>query len=287
MFLLKLFANLYWNRLSPKMQKRISGIFSGIFSLKASRLIIIPYCAYFGLDADYLDQFEPESGKDYGSYSDFFRRRYKAPPAMESKFVWPCEGYVCDAGHFDEKTVARVKGQDIHAAFIFDNDGAIPSDYYFVNIFLHNHNYHRIHSPLRATVTNVTWTEGSLDFLRPWFYARADVSRPAFRNERVTLEMLDDRQRTWYMTLVGGFGVGTIRLKETVGPGAVINVGQELGLFELGSTVCLASPEPLNVRTDLQPVFVGQRMPLMFSGAAEMPGEPIIDGPSELPSLDS
>lgn len=269
------------------MQKRISGIFSGLFSLRLSRLIIIPYCAYFGLDADYLDQFEPEAGQDYGSYSDFFRRRYKALPAMESKFVWPCEGYICDAGYFGEKNVARVKGHDVPASFIFDGDGAIPSDYFFVNIFLHNHNYHRIHSPMRATVKNVTWTAGNLDFLRPWFYRSADVSRPAFRNERVTLELVDDRQRSWYMTLVGGFGVGTIHLMETVGPGSVVNVGQELGLFSLGSTVCMASPEAMTVHTDLQRVVVGQRMPLMFSGAAEMPGEPIIDGPSELQILDS
>ena len=76
--MLKLFANLFWIYTPGIFQKQISKAFSCVFEMKFSRFFILPYCLFFGLTTDYIDQFEPESSdKTYYSYSDFFKRKYK------------------------------------------------------------------------------------------------------------------------------------------------------------------------------------------------------------------
>jgi phosphatidylserine decarboxylase len=259
----KLFANFLWFHLPGAWQKRFSFLFSRIFDWKLSRLLIIPSCLMFGMDSDYLDQFEAESGKpSYVSYSDFFKRKYKAAPEFITSAGWPCEGYVCDWGSFRDKEITRVKGQPIRPDRIFTNSSPNFQDHYFVNIFLHNHNYHRIHSPTDGIIRSITHLDGDLIFLRPWFYPRHRTSVPALRNERVTIEFDDRNFKTWHLTFVGGFGVGTIELIPTLKVGSSISQGQELGHFRLGSTVCLASPYPIQIEQYLQRISVGQPMAL-------------------------
>lgn len=260
--MLKFFANHIWLRLPGVWQKRISSLFARLFTWKTSRLLIVPYCSLMGLDADYLDLFEPESGKaHYESYSDFFRRKYKLSPEIEGRTVWPCEGYVCDQGSFAEIPTTRVKGHTMAPAQVFGADG-IPGSYHFVNIFLHNHNYHRIHAPVSGFVKNISRISGDLNFLRPWFYERAEVSFPSFTNERVTVELQDEQARSWYLTLVGGFGVGTIALEPEFSVGRFLTVGEEFAHFRLGSTLCIASPYEIAPTGYLSQVSVGQKLPV-------------------------
>ena len=259
--MLKLFANFFWTYLPGPWQKNISYGFSRFLNLKISRLLITPSCFIFNMDTDYLNQFVPETGKNYyNSYSDFFRRKYKMTPTIESPAVWPCEGYVCDWGQFSEKKESSVKGQILSLSRIFLPEWKISPSYSFLNIFLHNHNYHRIHAPVGATVKNIIHIPGDLVFLRPWFYKREDVSYPAFRNERVTIELEDVRKKSWFVTLVGGFGVGSIELLQGLEVGRNLNAGDEMAYFKLGSTICIASPYSLHLSQYLQKVFVGQKM---------------------------
>ncbi|MCK6599683.1 MAG: hypothetical protein L6Q37_15060, partial [Bdellovibrionaceae bacterium] len=121
--MLKVFANLFWVKLSAELQKRISSVFAFMWTTKFSRFVILPYCWLFSLDSDYLEQFESEAQKNrYSSYSDFFERRYKKFPQIKSSQVWPCEGYVCDWGIFNEKTDSLVKGQRLDLNSIFQSD---------------------------------------------------------------------------------------------------------------------------------------------------------------------
>lgn len=232
--------------------------------MRVSRLIIYPYCLFFGLNADYLNQFESESGEtSYFSYADFFKRKFKVKPVIESAHVWPCEGYVCDWGLFSEKNNSMIKGQKLDLNAVFHSRSDVTKKYFFTNIFLHNHNYHRVHAPIDGTITKISFVPGDLVFLRPWFYKRADVSYPAIRNERVIFEITDVNQNPWYMALVGGFGVGAIEISDEIKIGTRIQCGQEVAKFNLGSTVCLASPDRIEVESYLQIVKVGQKLNLI------------------------
>jgi phosphatidylserine decarboxylase len=224
-----------------------------------------------GLDADYLNQFEPDTVySDYNSYHDFFRRRYKQSPLLQGNYVWPCEGYICDWGQLIDKSTTSVKGQSLTPSRMFSTTNELSADYYFVNIFLHNHNYHRVHAPVNAIVTNVETIPGDLVFLRPWFYSQEKVSVPAFRNERVCIELQDAQLKKWYLLMVGGFGVGTIQLAERFKVGTYFHQGEELGMFQLGSTVCMATPVALNISRYLHEVEVGQALPVVESSRADI-----------------
>lgn len=216
-----------------------------------------------GMDNDYLNQFEPDSdAAAYVSYSDFFKRKYKMPPPFTTSWGWPCEGYLCDWGSIRDKVITEVKGHLISPEEIFKVSDAHLDDHYFINIFLHNHNYHRIHAPTDGIIQNISRIPGDLIFLRPWFYSRNRVSMPAFRNERVTIMFSDRNAKAWLLTLVGGFGVGTIELSPDLKVGDLITQGQELAQFKLGSTVCMACPYPAPINQYLERISVGQAMPI-------------------------
>ena len=257
--MLKIFANIFWIYTPGFFQKSFSRYFSLLFELKVSRFLILPYCLFFGLGDDYLDLFESEtSPSSYSSYSDFFNRKYKNTIQINSEKIWPCEGYVCDWGWFNEKNNSIVKGQKINLNHIFKSNEKMTKMHFFTNIFLHNHNYHRVHSPIQGRIVSIKNISGELVFLRPWFYNRKDVSYPAFKNERVIFEMTDEQDRAWYLAMVGGFGVGTVELAKEIYVGCYIEPGQEIAKFKLGSTVCLASPCEIKVKNDLQLVRVGE-----------------------------
>ena len=179
-------------------------------------------------------------------------------PDIQAEPIWPCEGYICDWGLFSQKERSKVKGQSLDLNTIFNSENTVTKDYFFTNIFLHNHNYHRVHSPVSGKISKLTRIPGSLVFLRPWFYPRGEASTPAFRNERLIIEMLDLRGRPLYLAMVGGFGVGSIEINSDISLGTFVTVGQELAKFNLGSTVCLATPFATQIEKYLDLVNVGQ-----------------------------
>lgn len=106
----------------------------------------------------------------------------------------------------------------------------------------------------------ITKIPGDLIFLRPWFYKNGDASYPAFRNERMVVELKDASGRIWFLSMVGGFGVGTIELHHNIDVGSTLQAGEEMALFKLGSTVCLAIPEAVQIDHHLQAVSVGKNL---------------------------
>jgi phosphatidylserine decarboxylase len=97
--------------------------------------------------------------------------------------------------------------------------------------------------------------------LRPWFYKKNEVSRPALTNERVNVDILDKNGKIWFLSIVGGMVVGSIELLEKCNLGIEVLAGDELAVFYLGSTLCLASPICLKLLPYLNKVRVGEKLP--------------------------
>lgn len=259
--LIKIFAKGLWNNLSEETHKFNSQIFSRFFISKLSRYLIGPYCLAYGLSPDYLNYFHPESkAPKYKNFGDFFKRKLRNFPNSEARFIWPCEGYLCDWGLFKDKMITTVKGQKMSPHSIFQSAEKISDDYFFTNIFLHNHNYHRIHSPISGRITAIKRISGGLTFLRPWLYHKESVSYPALKNERLNIEISDAENLIWHISMVGGFGVGTIKISDSTVLNAEVHIGDEIGWFELGSTVCMASPVAIQIEKYLQVIQVGSEI---------------------------
>jgi len=234
-----------WGLLPAFLQRGLSRLYANIYNRNFTRYIIPAYCRINYRDPNYLQQFKPASGgKEYLNFQDFFIRVYKEPLKILSNTVWGCEGWLWEYGQVGDLPPVNIKGQKRNLRTIFGEAGSeIPKDYYFSNVFLHNKNYHRIHSPVKGTISRIEHIPGELVLLRPWIYPK-HPSLPALRNERVNLDITDQSGKKWFLSIVGGPAVGTIKLAASLGFGSVVLAGQEVGTFLLGSTCCIASPLP-------------------------------------------
>lgn len=250
----------FWENLSGNSQKKLCRLFSSFYNCRLSSVMIQPFCFRYKITQDKLRNYLPASGKNkFQSFQDFFTRKLANDLKVYSDFAWPCEGFVCESGKFKEIGEVNVKGNLINACNIFGRFySEIENDSTFVNIFLHNHNYHRFHSPVDGTVLDIQFISGKLLFLRPWFYQKSKVSLPSFLNERVIIKMKDKNQKTWLICFVAGMGVGNIRLHNNIAIGSEIKIGEEIGLFLLGSTCCMSVPYSLGSKRYMEFVEVGK-----------------------------
>lgn len=247
-----------WGLLPDYTQRSLSRLYAGLFEMATSKHLIRIYCILQKLDQKYLERFVPASGKnEYQNFQDFFSRSLAEPLRVTSKKCWPCEGLLCEYGKIVNLPFVKVKGKIQPLKEIFGTGGTnIPENYYFSNVFLHNSNYHRIHSPVSGTITRIERISGRLIILRPWIY-KEKPSLPALINERVNVDIVSDRGERWFISIVGGPAVGTISMASGAKVSETIKIGSELALFSLGSTCCIASPEPLTCSKIGQQIQVG------------------------------
>ncbi|MGW9686223.1 phosphatidylserine decarboxylase [Flagellimonas sp. 2504JD1-5] len=247
-----------WGNVPSNLQRGISSRYSAFYNRPISKKIIEPYIRLNYSDKNYLEKFKPPNGKmDFECFQDFFIREFKSLPKVDSPYVWPCEGLLCDEERIDNLRLVCIKSDIRTVATVFGiDDKQIPKDYTFTNVFLHNKNYHRIHSPIDGTITRIQHVPGDLVVLRPWIY-KENPSLPAFRNERYNIDITDENGKIWYLSIVGGPAVGTIALAEDIAEGSKVSKLQELSLFYLGSTCCMAAPTSPRFHTKNTFVEVG------------------------------
>jgi phosphatidylserine decarboxylase len=234
-----------WGSLPGKLQRKLSASYAVLYAKPYSRWIIHPYTRFYYRDREYLKKFKPPEGKNnFENFQDFFIREFRSPPRNEQHTVWPCEGLLCEQEKVGRIETVKVKCDIRTVATIFGHpDGCIPSHYSFSNIFLHNKNYHRIHAPVTGRIKRIQHIPGDLVVLRPWIYSQ-NPSLPAFRNERYNIDIKDRQGKDWFLSVVGGPAVGTIKINDAVKVGASVEKLEELAVFYLGSTCCMAAPIP-------------------------------------------
>ena len=232
-----------WGNIPSPLQRSISKVYSKTYDKPYSKLIIPFYLKFNYSDKEYLNKFKPPNKKEsYESFQDFFTREFKEIPKNTNSYVWPCEGLLCHLGKIKEIPVSKVKYDKRSPATIFGLKASeIPSDYVFSNVFLHNKNYHRIHAPVDGVITRIQHVPGDLVVLRPWIY-KQNPSLPAFRNERYNIDITDKQGQVWHLSIVGGPAVGTIELNSKIKLNSKVTKLEQLALFYLGSTCCMATP---------------------------------------------
>ena len=73
-----------------------------------------------------------------------------------------------------------------------------------------------------------------------------------------TTIIVDEEGNTWYISIVGGPGVGAIVLGDETSIESSVEVGKEIATFLLGSTCCIASPIPVTKNKIGDQVFMGK-----------------------------
>lgn len=196
----------------------------------------------------------------YRSFNDFFTRSLKPqarPIEMdEAVVVSPVDGTVSQCGELEGETILQAKGHRYTLSDLLAGDEEAIGAYRggsFACIYLAPYNYHRIHVPYSGTVRANVYVPGDL-FSVNAATARA-VPRVFARNERLICDFETALGRM-AVILVGALFVGSIEtvhcgevnppprrrkaaLRVEEGAGRSFVKGEELGRFNMGSTVVL------------------------------------------------
>lgn len=194
---------------------------------------------------------------EYKHFNDFFTRALKdgSRPISESKVVSPVDGVVSQYGNIKESLIVQAKGKKYSVeALLAENS---KNDLYtsFVTIYLSPKDYHRIHMPLDGSLKSMKYIPGNLFSVNQ--RTVDDIDQVFARNERLVC-YFDSDYGEIALVMVGAIFVGSM---ETMWEGQItppynksvktfeydsrqikLSKGEELGRFNMGSTVILLLP---------------------------------------------
>ncbi len=210
----------------------------------------------------------------YPSFNHFFTRalRDDARPLAsgEEWLLSPVDGQISQCGAIDCHTLFQAKGRSFHLTTLLGGVESRATPFVhgsFITLYLSPRDYHRIHMPLAGVLRQRIYIPGRLyPVNRP---ATRGVDGLFARNERVVL-LFDTALGPMAMILVGALFVGSIETRwegEITPPQrSVIEVkrfsseqeirverGEEVGRFNMGSTVILLLGKDAIDLTALQP----------------------------------
>ena len=201
---------------------------------------------------------QPEIG-DYQHFNRFFTRALK--PGVRplggdaDTIICPVDGRVSQIGRIQCGEIFQAKNRtyDLETLLGGDRESVTAfTDGRFATLYLSPRDYHRVHIPLDGTLSKMTYVPGRLFAVNT--HTTRVIKNVFARNERV-ISIFDTALGPMAMILVGALNVGRM---ETVWAGAVtpagnreistvdytgrdivLNRGQEMGRFNMGSTVIL------------------------------------------------
>ncbi len=256
----RLFAWFQW-LLPQHGVSRLVGWLAGIERPAVKNLLIRGFLKLFTVEM--REAAEPEATA-YPSFNAFFTRALRADarimPAEQSALACPVDGTVSECGALDHGRLLQAKGYRYELARLLGGESpAALARGSFATMYLAPWNYHRVHAPADARLVEMRYLPGALFSVN---HATVNaVPRLFARNERVAC-LFDTGFGPMGVVLVGALNVGSMattwagqvapgpdrqaavwRYPED-GPGSVrLERGEELGRFNMGSTVIVILPE--------------------------------------------
>ena len=206
-----------------------------------------------------LSEAKIENIDDFTHFNDFFTRSLKSSlrPISSSKIISPVDGVVSQSGKIDDMQILQAKGRQYSIAeLLADKASKSFKNGSFSTIYLSPKDYHRIHMPCDGTLLEMKYIPGNLFSVNQKTVTH--VEKVFARNERlVCLFKTEFGQMAFVM--VGAIFVGSM---QTAWEGQItppygkkiinynykdkeinLSKGDELGRFNMGSTVIMLLPE--------------------------------------------
>lgn len=193
---------------------------------------------------------------DYATFNEFFTRllREDARKIDENPtaLCLPADGKISQCGLIDNETMLQAKGHSFSLRDLLAGDEELTSIFKngtFATTYLSPRDYHRVHMPCDATLRKMIYVPGDLFSVNP--FLNEHVPNLLARNERVIC-VFDTAFGSMVQILVGATITASI---STVWAGIInpprpnqvkvwdydgsiqLKKGQEMGAFQLGSTV--------------------------------------------------
>ena len=199
--------------------------------------------------------------RHYASFNAFFTRALKADarPFAKADLVCPVDGAISQLGDIERDQIFQAKGHHYSTTALVGGDSALAAQFQdgsFATLYLSPRDYHRIHMPCEGRLTRMVYVPGALFSVNP--VTARGVPGLFARNERVVC-VFETALGPFVLVLVGATIVGSMA---TVWHGVVnpprtrkvrdwrydaqnlmLQQGQEMGRFLLGSTVVMLFPK--------------------------------------------
>jgi phosphatidylserine decarboxylase len=213
----------------------------------------------FDVDMTLANNPDPES---YTSFNTFFTRELSPearPITLDNHTILsPVDGAVSQVGNIQDDTIIQAKGKSytLNNLLVKDELVSMFSGGAFATLYLSPKDYHRIHMPISGQLSRMIYVPGKLFAVNS--HTLRVVDAVFARNERV-INIFNTDIGPMAMVLVGALNVGSM---ETVWAGQITPVdarvindtqysdgdvklkqGQEMGRFNMGSTVILLFPK--------------------------------------------
>jgi phosphatidylserine decarboxylase len=193
----------------------------------------------------------------YKTFNEFFTRPIKSElrPIANTDLVSPVDGRISQIGAIKQGEIFQAKGHYYTAEALLGGDVVVAEKFvqgWFVTIYLSPRDYHRIHMPCTGRLIQQIHIPGRLFSVAP--HTVRTVSNLFARNERV-VALFDTKYGKMAMVLVGAINVAAIETvwdglitppkgkklssKDYSGQQVTLKKGEEMGRFNMGSTVIL------------------------------------------------
>ncbi len=196
---------------------------------------------------------------DYRSVNAFFTRKLKdgardIDAERVGDLVSPADGRVSHFGRITRDTLVQAKGRDYRLVDLVDSgaDADRFREGHYITVYLSPRDYHRVHSPAGGAIERISYIPGHLFPVNP--FAVENVDELFAVNERLITYVSNRDLGEVAVIMVGATCVGRMSLtfndlvtnskfrrREEIALDEAVDVsaGEEIGAFNLGSTVIL------------------------------------------------
>ena len=232
-----------------------------------------------------MDDAEAQQAEDYSDFNHFFTRALKTAartfPADPRLIVSPVDGCVSQAGDISAGRLIQAKRRDYSLAALLGGDSgqeALFRNGKFATLYLSPRDYHRIHMPCPGTLLETTYIPGRLFSVAP--HTTRAIPGLFARNERLVC-LFETPAGPMALIMVGAIFVSCMEtvwsgvvnprmamsaqntvFNQSGTPTVVLRRGEEMGRFNMGSTVILLyGADMIEWVGDLhsgQPLLLGQ-----------------------------
>ena len=276
----------YWQRAKVAFQYIMPQLYltqlAGWFAQQkwgaVTHFVIKAFAKKYNVD---MSEAKKENFSDYESFNQFFIRELKDDARKINEnptaLCLPADGRVSQIGHIDDDRLLQAKGHFFSLSDLLAGDEELVNTFKngeFATIYLSPRDYHRVHMPCDATLRKMIYVPGDLFSVNP--FLAEHVPNLFARNERVIC-VFDTAFGPMVQILVGATitasmstvwaGVinpprtGEVKVWTYQGDSAIkLTKGQEMGAFQLGSTVINLFPANSVTLADHLEVDVPVRM---------------------------
>lgn len=183
---------------------------------------------------------------EYKSLNELFTRKLKpgTRPIADSFCVHPADSRITQHGEIKEGQLIQAKGLNYSLAdFLGSSEKAARYEGgYFIVYYLCPTDYHRVHAPVEGIVKDIK--KLGLDLWPVHDESVSEIKDLFIANERVVVSV-STQLGPVETVFVGATNVGSIEVFKSIGDS--VQKGEELGIFQFGSTVVMVYPKSMKI----------------------------------------